>query len=276
MSRLGVTRELVTTGLALALTSFMVFPIYWLLVTSLRAPADLELSNAILPLPPYFEGYAEILRQPEMLRYLMNSVIYGVAATALTAVLAIPAAYALARLPIRFKTSSLFFFLVLQTFPAIMLATPLFVMFSGLGLVNYRITVIIAITTKTLPMAIVMLRPYFQGLPRDLEDAATVDGCSRLGALWRIILPLCLPGVVTVAAFNFLSGWGDMIFSLTLLTDDTLRPISLGLYRYMGQYGIDWNQLMAASVIAAVPAVAVFFFAQRYLVSGLAAGSVNE
>lgn len=206
----------------------------------------------------------------------MNSVIYGLSATVLTAILAIPAAYALARLPILFKTGTLFFFLILQAFPSIMLATPLFVLFSRLDLINYRITAIIAITTKTLPMAVVMLRPYFQSLPRDLEDAASVDGCSRIGALWRIILPLCLPGVITVAAFNFLSGWGDMIFSLTLLTDDTKRPISLGLYRYMGQYGVEWNQLMAASVVAALPAVAVFFFAQRYLVSGLTAGAVNE
>jgi multiple sugar transport system permease protein len=262
--------------MALVVSGLMFFPIYWLLVTSLRETADLQSAPTLWPNPINPGGYADVLRNPGMLQYLLNSVIYGTGATLLTLVLAAPAAYALARLPIRGKVPALFSLLILQTFPAIMLAMPLFVMFSQLGMINNRLTVIIAIVTKSLPFAVLLLRPYLQSLPRELEDAARVDGASRLTTLWQVILPLSLPGLITIAAFTFVQGWGDLLFSLTLLTEESLRPISMGLYQYMGIYGVDWNQLMAASVIASIPAVLVFFFAQRYLVGGLTSGAVNE
>lgn len=276
MERAKLPRELLLTGLALVVSGLMFFPIYWLLVTSLRETADLQSSPTLWPDPINPEGYGEVLSSPGMLQYLLNSVIYGAGATLLTLVLAAPAAYALARLPIRGKGPALFSLLILQTFPSIMLAMPLFVMFSQLGMINNRLTVIIAIVTKSLPFAVLLLRPYLQSLPRELEDAARVDGASRLTTLWRVILPLSLPGLITIAAFTFVQGWGDLLFSLTLLTEESLRPISMGLYQYMGIYGVDWNQLMAASVIASIPAVLVFFFAQRYLVGGLTQGAVNE
>jgi multiple sugar transport system permease protein len=269
-------RPLLLNGGALICAGVLFFPIYWLVITSLRAPADLESSTSLIPNPVNAEGYAAVLSDPSMLQYLLNSIIYGCGATVLTTLLAAPAAYALARLPVRGKTTMVFALLILQTFPAIMLAMPLFVMFTQFGMINNRLTVIIAIVTKSLPFAILLLRPYLVSLPREIEDAARIDGASLLTTLWRIVLPLTLPGLVTIAAFTFLQGWGDLLFSLTLLTKESLRPISLGLYQYMGQYGIDWNQLMAASVVASVPAVVVFFFAQRYLVSGLTSGAINE
>ena len=276
MGRAKLPRELLLTAFALVVSGLMFFPIYWLVVTSLRETADLQSSSTLWPNPINPEGYGDVLSSPGMLQYLLNSVIYGAGATLLTLLLAAPAAYALARLPIRGKVPALFTLLILQTFPAIMLAMPLFVMFSQLGMINNRLTVIIAIVTKSLPFAVLLLRPYLQSLPRELEDAARVDGASRLTTLWRVILPLSLPGLITIAAFTFVQGWGDLLFSLTLLTEESLRPISMGLYQYMGLYGVDWNQLMAASVIASVPAVLVFFFAQRYLVGGLTQGAVNE
>ena len=276
MGRAKLPRELLLTAFALVVSGLMFFPISWLVVTSLRETADLQSSSTLWPNPINPEGYGDVLSSPGMLQYLLNSVIYGAGATLLTLLLAAPAAYALARLPIRGKVPALFTLLILQTFPAIMLAMPLFVMFSQLGMINNRLTVIIAIVTKSLPFAVLLLRPYLQSLPRELEDAARVDGASRLTTLWRVILPLSLPGLITIAAFTFVQGWGDLLFSLTLLTEESLRPISMGLYQYMGLYGVDWNQLMAASVIASVPAVLVFFFAQRYLVGGLTQGAVNE
>ena len=276
MGRAKLPRELLLTAFALVFSGLMFFPIYWLVVTSLRETADLQSSSTLWPNPINPEGYGDVLSSPGMLQYLLNSVIYGAGATLLTLLLAAPAAYALARLPIRGKVPALFTLLILQTFPAIMLGMPLFVMFSQLGMINNRLTVIIAIVTKSLPFAVLLLRPYLQSLPRELEDAARVDGASRLTTLWRVILPLSLPGLITIAAFTFVQGWGDLLFSLTLLTEESLRPISMGLYQYMGLYGVDWNQLMAASVIASVPAVLVFFFAQRYLVGGLTQGAVNE
>ncbi len=276
MRRHNVPRDLLLSGAALLASGLMFFPIYWLVVTSLRAPTDLQTTTTLLPNPVNFSGYAEVLSDPSILQYLFNSAIYGGGATLLTVILGAPAAYALARLPIGGKTPMLFSLLILQTFPAIMLALPLFVMFSQLGMINNRLTVIIAIVTKSLPFAVLLLRPYLQSLPKELEDAARIDGASRLVTLWRVILPLSLPGLITIAAFTFVQGWGDLLFSLTLLTEDSFRPISMGLYQYMGLYGVDWNELMAASVIASIPALLVFFFAQRYLVGGMTAGAVNE
>lgn len=165
------------------------------------------------------------------------------------------------------------FCILSSCYPVVPDDLPLYVLFARFGLVNSLFGVSLAITSRTLPFAILVLRPFFLELPQDLEQAAAIDGCTHWGAFFRIILPLSLPSVATVAAFNFLSGWSDFIFSLTLLTDDSKRPISMGLYNFISQYGVQWNSLMAVSVVAALPAVAVFFLAQRYLVAGLALGS---
>jgi len=194
----------------------------------------------------------------------------------LTLVLAAPVAYALARLPIRGKNAFLLALLVVQMFPSIMLALPLFVMFTRIGLVNSLLAVILAITTRTLPFAALILRPFFLSLPRELEDAAFIDGCTLWSAFYRIILPLSRPGLLTVAALTFLMGWSDFLFPLTLISDDTKRPLTLGLYKFISEYGTRWNDLMAVSVVAALPIVLVFIFAQRYITSGLVAGAVKE
>ena len=168
-----------------------------------------------------------------MLQHLLNSVIYGAGATLLTLLLAAPAAYALARLPIRGKVPALFTLLILQTFPAIMLAMPLFVMFSQLGMINNRLTVIIAIVTKSLPFAVLLLRPYLQSLPRDLEDAARVDGASRLTTRWRVILPLSLPGLITIAQSSFSCDSGSTVAGVPLMSMMSRAGPTLTLESYI-------------------------------------------
>jgi multiple sugar transport system permease protein len=268
-------RMTILTGLGVLATSCMLFPIYWLLVTSLKPTNELFLRPPTLfPLHIDWSAYIDnIIQNHDFLRYIGNSAQLGLGTVFLSVVLGTPAAYGLARLPLRGKHIFVLGMLVLQMFPGIMLAVPLYVMFSRLGLVNSLVAVSLAVTSRTLPFAILVLRPFFLDLPRDLEEAAAIDGSTPWGTFIRILLPLSLPGVATVAAFNFLSGWSDFLFSLTLLTDDSKRPVSMGLYRFISQYGIQWNDLMAVSVVAAIPAVAVFFFAQRYLIAGLAVGA---
>ena len=270
-----MVRATTLTGLGLLATSLMFFPIYWLVVTSLKPTNELfRRPPTMLPLHVDWSAYvANIVQNQDFLRYIGNSTQLGLGTALLSLALGTPAAYALARLPLRGKNVCVLAMLVLQMFPGIMLAVPLYVMFSRVGLVNSLLAVSLAVTSRTLPFAILVLRPFFLDLPRDLEEAASIDGCTSWGAFLRILLPLSLPGLATVAAFNFLSGWSDFLFSLTLLTDDSKRPVSMGLYRFISQYGIQWNDLMAVSVVAAIPAVAVFFLAQRYLIAGLAVGS---
>jgi multiple sugar transport system permease protein len=261
--------------LGLLATSLMFFPFYWLSVTSLKPASELfRRPPTLWPLHVDWSAYvANFIQNQNFLRYIGNSAQLGLGTAVLSLVLGLPAAYAMARLPLRGKRIFVLSLLVLQLFPSIMLALPLYVLFARFGLVNSLFGVSLAITSRTLPFAILVLRPFFLELPEDLEQAAAIDGCAPWGAFFRIILPLSLPSVATVAAFNFLSGWSDFIFSLTLLTDDSKRPISMGLYNFISQYGVQWNSLMAVSVVAALPAVAVFFMAQRYLVAGLAVGS---
>lgn len=266
----------ISVGVAYALSAVLVVPIYWLLVTSLRQPAELQSATTLWPQRPNLSGYIDVLSDPSFGINLLNSLLYGVGAAVFGLLFGAGCAYAVARSKARWSSGIVFAMLVLQTFPGIMLALPLFVMFSQLGLINNSLAVIIAISTRTVPFTVLMLRPYFSGVPLAVEQAAAMDGCSRVQVLWRIVLPLTLPGLITVSAFNFVTGWSDLLFSLTLLNETSLQPVSLGLYRYMGQYAVDWNQLMAASVIAAIPAIVVFFASQRFLISGSVAGATNE
>lgn len=257
-------------------SGILVIPLYWLLVTSIRQPAELQSAATLWPTTPYLNGFSDVLVDRAFLRNLVNSLIYGAGGVVLGATFGASIAYAVARSTARWARYTTFAMLVLQIFPSIMLALPLFILFSQFGLINSSLAVILAIGTKTVPFTALLMRPYFASVPLSVEQAAALDGCTRVGVLTRVVLPLTLPGLLTVSAFNFVTGWGDLLFSFTLLTDAELQPVSVGLYRYMGQYGVDWNQLMAASVIAAIPTIFVFFASQRFLVSGAISGATNE
>ncbi len=271
-------RTALLTAVGLFCTVIMIFPLYWVVASSLKNTTELfRTPPTLFPMQIDWTPYiANFIQNQDMLHYMGNSLQIAVGTMLLSLVLAAPIAYALARLPIRGKNIFLFIFLVAQMFPSIMLALPLFVMFTRIGLVNSQLAVILAVTTRTLPFAALILRPFFLTLPRELEDAAFIDGCTLWSAFYRIILPLSRPGMLTVAALTFLMGWSDFLFPLTLISDDTKRPLTLGLYKFISEYGSRWNDLMAVSVVAAIPIILVFIFAQKYITSGLVAGAVKE
>lgn len=265
------------TALALAAAFVMLFPVYWLIATSLKSRQEaFAIPPSLWPQTVVLQPYLQNLGDPALWGYIGNSLQLGVLVVVLSVGLGAPAAYSLARLPIRGKGAATLVLLLLQVFPAVMLATPLFTVFSAWGLTNSLVAVALASATRTLPFSILVLRPFFAALPRELEDAAYVDGASRLSAFTRIILPSSTPALATVASLAFLAGWGEFLFALTLISDDAKRPLALGLYSFMSEYNTKWNDLMAVSVIAAIPGVIVFLFAQRYLVSGLTVGSTVE
>lgn len=259
-------------------TLILIFPLYWVVVSSLKGTVELFSSPPTLfpqqiDWTPYI---ANFVQNQDIWHYIGNSVQIALGTMLLSLVLGAPIAYALARLPVQGKNAFLLALLVVQMFPSIMLALPLFVMFSRIGLINSLPAVILAVTTRTLPFAALILRPFFLSLPRELEDAAAIDGCTLWGTFYRIILPLSRPGLVTVAVLTFLMGWSDFLFPLSLISDDTKRPLTLGLYKFISEYGTRWNDLMAVSVVSALPVILVFIFAQRYITSGLVAGAVKE
>jgi multiple sugar transport system permease protein len=254
------------------------FPVYWMAATSLKTNAAVYASPPqIIPWPPILSAYREaVLSNPLTLRSILNSAIVGLGTMLLTLVLAAPAAYALARLKLRGATLAILLLLITQLLPAIVIATPLFVVFSRIGLINSYPALILANTTFTLPFAVIVLRPFFLTVPRELEAAAQIDGCTQFGAFARVILPLVQPGLLTVAVFAFLMGWGEFLFAMTLTTNEMIQPATAALNKFIGQYGTEWNKLMAVATTIAIPIIIIFAGLQRYIVSGLTTGAVKE
>jgi multiple sugar transport system permease protein len=271
-------RDYTSAFIAAVSTLIYLFPLYWMFVTSIKPSAELfAYPPHYFPYEPTLEAYVNnFVRNKTIFNYIGNSFIIALGSLVLTLLLAAPSAYALARLPLRGKPFVLILLLTTQMLPSIMLAMPLFIAFSKMGLINSYTALIIANTTHSLPFAILVLRPYFLSLPSGLEEAALIDGANKFAAFMRIILPLVKPGLMTVGAFCFLWAWGDFIFALTLTSNEKIRPLTMGLSKFSGEYGTQWNNLMAVATIAAIPIIAIFIALQKYIVSGLTSGSMKD
>ena len=267
-----------STLVGILLVALFLFPVYWMVATSLKAPADIFATPPdLIPSPFSTEAYREaVFGNPVVLRAMASSVVVSLGAMLLTILLAAPAAYALARLELPGGPLVLLLLLITQLLPSIVMAGPLFVVFSRLGLVNSYQALILADTTITLPFAVIILRPFFLSVPKDLESAALVDGDTRWGSFLRVTLPLVRPGLVTVAAFSFLFAWGEFVFALSLNTNEGIQPVTVALNKLIGQYGTQWNSLMAISTAVAVPIVVLFAGLQKFIVGGLTAGATKE
>lgn len=266
------------TLLACLLMVGFLFPVYWMLKTSLTPITELyQNPPSFFPQSPTLDSYINnFIRNKDMIQAIGNSVVIAVGTMLLSLVLAVPAAYALARLPVKGKGVVMIMLLAIQMLPGIMMAMPLFIMFSKVHLSDSFLGLIFADLIHSLPFAVLTLRPFFLSLPGGLEEAAMIDGCNKFTSFTKIILPLVRPGLMTVSVFCFLFGWGDFIFALTLTSSDVVRPLTLGLYRFIGQYGTEWNNLMAVATMAALPILIIFIFLQKYVVGGIVAGSMKD
>ena len=206
---------------------------------------------------------------------VLTSLLVGLGTALLALVVAVPAAYALSKYRLRVTLIIVSSLLVAQIVPSIVLATSLFIVFHWINLLNSYPGLILADGTYAIPFAILVLRAFFFSLPNELMDAARVDGASEWRTFRLIVVPLSRSAVITVAVFAFLAGWGDFIFALTMLNGAGIEPITLGIYNYLGNYSTDYGAVMASAVIALVPAGVLLVIAQRYIASGLTAGSVK-
>lgn len=164
---------------------------------------------------------------------------------------------------------------VVQLLPAIAISIPMFVMFRQVGLVNTYLSVILADISVTLPFAVILLRPYFKQFPYEVEEAAQLDGLHTVQTIIRIVMPTIKPGIVMIGSFSFLMAWGEFTFALTLTTNQSIQPLTVALNRIIGQYGTNWNDLMAVATVIALPVLLIFIFLQRYIVAGLAGGATK-
>jgi len=265
------------SALSLVLMGALLFPFYWMLMTSIKPPSEIVTSPPILVTRhPTLSAYVDVLTKLSMGRYLRNSFFIAISAMSITVVLGVMAGYGLARFKIKGLKAFLLILLVSQLLPDVSLVLPLFIILGRIGLLDTFLGVILANVMQWLPFVILILRPYFLQIPKTLEEAARIDGCSFRGAMLRIIVPLALPGIVSAAILTFLFSWGEFVFALTFLSKNELQPVTIGIYNAIGQYGIRYNRLMASSTFAILPVVLVFIFFQRYIRWGLMVGGLKE
>ncbi len=260
---------------------FTAVPLYVMLTSAIKPLGDVQGAFAWWPRHPTFQPFIDIWSTVPLARYFVNSVIVCSVATLFSVLVAIFAGYAISRY--RFFGRRIFSGAVLSTqmFPGILFLLPLFLIFVNLDKVlgttifyQTRVGLIITYMTFALPFSIWMLAGYFDGIPRDLDEAARVDGTSAIGALLRVVLPAARPGVVAVAVYAFMTSWGELLFAAQM-TNESTKTLSIGLQSYSTQINVYWNQVMAASLVVSVPIVIVFLLLQRYIVAGLTAGAIK-
>jgi multiple sugar transport system permease protein len=220
-------------------------------------------------------NFLAVLADPDFQAWLRVSLVVALASTVIVVVAATPAAYYTARHRFRGRSAFLLLVLVTQMFSPTALVVGLYRQFFELDLVNTYLSLILTNAAFNLAFAIWILRAFFASIPREIEEAAAVDGCSKLRALVRVVLPLSLPAMVTVVIFSFIAAWNEYVVALTLMTDPARKPLTVGITSYVTAYVQHWNHLFAASVIAIVPVVVLFALIERHLVGGLTAGSVK-
>ena len=261
---------------ALVALLVMVFPLYWMVNTSLKPTPEVFQSPPTFYSAHWsFAAYEEVFRTRPMARYVLNSVIVSAGATVLSVVLAAFAAYGFTRFHIRGANVFLIFLLFTKMLPETLLIVPYFQAMSSLGLVNTYLALILAYSSFALPFSVWMLIGFFRSIPREIDEAAIVDGATRLQSFWRVILPLARPGLAAVALFTFIIAWNSYVWALVLTTSPDMFVLSVGITNLVGEYRVQWNELMAASVIGALPVMVLYAFLNRHLVSAITAGAVK-
>lgn len=252
------------------------FPSLWIFFTSIKTEGELSrIPITYWPDAPTLQNYFQAFREQPLGRYFLNSAIVALGATVLCVGVGSLAAYALARLNLPRRGLLLSLLVGVSMFPVASLMVPLFQTFNELGLRNNYLALILPHAALSLPVATLTLVSFFSGIPKDLESAAMVDGCSRLGALWRVVVPLAAPGVFTAAILAFVNSWDEFLLAATLLPTRDMRTLPVGIQFYQGEYSFPWPLISAALVVALVPVALVIALFQERVVSGLTQGGVK-
>ncbi|MCU6481698.1 multiple sugar transport system permease protein [Arthrobacter silviterrae] len=262
------------------LSIFTIVPIWVMVISGLKPLKDVQGAFSWWPSTLTIQPYIDMWQTVPLASYFLNSVIVSSVATVLSLIIAIFASYAISRYNFRGRTIFSTTVLSTQMLPGVLFLLPLFLIFVnintnfGLQLVGTRTGLIITYLTFSLPFSIWMLAGYFDGIPRELDEAAKVDGCGPMRALIRVILPAARPGLVAVAIYSFMTSWGEVLFA-SVMTTDANRTLAVGLQLYSTQTNVYWNQIMAASVVVSIPIVIGFLLLQKNFVAGLTAGAVK-
>ena len=262
---------------AAAAVALYLFPLYWMLVSGFKTPAEIVANPPTLfPRTLSLDAFRNVVLQENVLRYLRNSITIAVPVTVVTTALAAIGAYAMARLRSRRLVEfALVLVLLLQVFPEALLATPVFIIFKALGLLNTLLAVVLATSARSLAFGLVILRPMVRQIPYELEEASRVDGCTQWQTFRLVVLPLLRVPLMVVAAITFAQAYGQFVYPLTLLSAQEVQPGTVGLYGFIGAEVADWHRVMAFASVFVVPVLLLFLALQSRIVSGLTAGALK-
>lgn len=260
----------------LAGLAFAGFPILWMLFSSLKSNTEIfSLPPTLLPEVFTLKAYYSIFNDPVKIRFFMNSYLISGVVTLLTLVIAILTAYGFSRYSFKYKGLLNIFIISTQTVPPITLLIPYFGMVVAFKIFDTYYALILTYMVFTLPYAILLMTGYMNTLPRELDEAVLVDGGSSWTALWRVVVPVSIPGIVATSVYTFLLAWNEFLFALTLTKSMDLRTVPIGIQLLMGQHAFEWNEMMAMSVLGSLPLLLLYLVAQRYFLAGMTAGSVK-
>lgn len=261
-----------STVLGFIFLAIMLFPIYWMVNASLQ-PSGNTLSADFFPWNPSFAGYEKAIADQG--KNLLTSLIIALGAVIVTLLIAAPAAYALAQFKFRWISWALLAILIAQMIPGVVIANALYTAYNNLGLLNSIPGLILADASHAIPFAILIMRASMMSIPASIIEAARVDGAGQLRAFVSIALPIAKNALITAGLFAFLFAWSDFLFALTLTTTDEIRPVTLGIYQYLGTQVSNWSAVMATAVLSSLPAIVLLVVAQKYIAAGATGGAVK-
>ena len=279
MKKLTPKKFFCKSGFYTLLAIFLVFitsPMYWCLITSFKPYSEITSKEVTLwPASFTFENYIEAWIDAGFSNYFKNSLIISGLGTIFIVIVSVMTGYALARFKFKGKNAFMLILLCTQFVPGAMLITPLFIIFKNLGMLNNLFALVLINTTFQFPFNSILMRGFVQGIDYTIEEAAQIDGCSRVGAIIRVLLPLLRPAIATIGAYGFISCWNEFLFSFMFLSKQNFMTLPVGLKSMVGEFSINYGQLAAGAVIAVVPTLILFSFVQKNLVNGLSSGAVK-
>ena len=270
------SRNLWLTAIGVGIAVLYLFPVYWMYASGLKGSAEIfRRPPTIIPAEPTLSAFRYVWERENIGRALWNSLVIAGGSTALALGIGVAAAWGLARTSAGWAASAVLAMLLVQVLPPALLATPFFIVFRQADIINTQLAAILANATRLLPFAVVILRPVFLHIPRELEEAARVDGCTRLSAFLRVTLPVARGPVLVAAALGFIMAYGDFAYGLALIQSPAIQPATVILYGFVGGEYADWQNVMAFSAIFVTPIVLPFLLLQRQIVRGLTAGALK-
>jgi ABC-type glycerol-3-phosphate transport system permease component len=270
-----IANAILTYSVLVLITIFAIAPLAWAMSSAFKSDREILTGLNFLPEQPTLTNFDFVLRSTDFTSWLRNSLLVAFGTTSLALLVGTVAGYAMSRW--RFRGRALYgnTLLVVQMFPGVMLAIPLYLLLSDYGLIDTLWALLLTYLTFALAFSVWMLKGYFDAIPREIEEAALIDGANRLQIIWRIVLPLAGPGIATVAVFTFLLAWNEFFFAYVFLASEDKYTLSIGMYSFVQEFTTQWGNIMAAGTLTALPVLVFFFALQRALTRGLISGAMK-